>query len=269
MNKKLPTYFVSHGGGPWPYMDGAFRANFNVLEASLKSIAAELGEKPRAVLMISGHWEDRGFAVMASPRPPMIYDYGGFPAHTYEVVYPAPGDPALAARVKGLIEVAGLPSRLDAERGFDHGAFSTLVPMYPEADVPVVQVSLQQGYDPAAHLALGRALAPLREEGVLIIGSGLSYHNLRAFGAAGAAASAQFGNWLDAAMELPTEARSQALLDWTKAPAARVAHPHEDHLVPLMVAMGAAEGEHSERIYHEAAFMGGITVSSYRLGELG
>jgi len=265
---KLPTYFVSHGGGPWPYMDGAFRANFNVLEASLKSIAAELGAKPRAVLMISGHWEDKGFAVMASPHPPMLYDYGGFPPHTYEVVYGAPGDPALAEQVRSMIEAAGLPTRLDHERGFDHGAFSTLVPMYPEADVPVVQVSLQHGYDPAAHLALGRALAPLREQGVLIIGSGLSYHNLRAFGPAGIAASAQFGRWLDKAMELTPDSRSQALLDWAQAPAARVAHPHEDHLVPLMVAVGAAEGEASERIYHETAFMGGITVSSYRFGEI-
>ncbi|MBV8501529.1 MAG: dioxygenase [Paucibacter sp.] len=263
---KLPTYFVSHGGGPWPYMDGPWRAHFNVLEASLKKISAELGAKPRAVLMISGHWEDADFAVMASPHPPMVYDYGGFPAHTYEVVYPAPGDPALAAQVHTLIEAAGLPSRLDSDRGFDHGAFSTLVPMYPEADVPVVQVSLQHGYDAATHLALGRALAPLRQQGVLIVGSGLSYHNLRAFGPAGQAASAQFGNWLDAAMELPPAARTQALLDWTAAPAARIAHPHEDHLVPLMVAVGAAEGERSERIYHETAFMGGITVSSYQFG---
>jgi aromatic ring-opening dioxygenase catalytic subunit (LigB family) len=269
MTNKLPTYFISHGGGPWPYMDGPFRENFRVLEASLKAIAAEQPAKPRAIVMISGHWEENGFDVMASPNPPMIYDYGGFPAHTYEIVYPAPGDPALAARVQSLITAAGLPSQLDPERGFDHGAFSTLFPMYPEADVPVVQVAMQHGYSPAAHLALGRALAPLREEGVLIIGSGLSYHNLRAFGAAGGQASAQFGQWLDQTMEMSGEQRNERLQHWAQAPAARIAHPREDHLVPLFVAAGAAENERAERIYYETDFMGALTVSSYRFGELG
>jgi len=268
MTTKLPTYFISHGGGPWPYMDGPFRENFRVLEASLKAIAAEQPAKPRAVLMISGHWEERGFDVMASPRPPMIYDYGGFPAHTYEIVYPAPGDPALATHVQSLITAAGLPSQLDAERGFDHGAFSTLFPMYPEADVPVVQVAMQHGYSPAAHLALGRALAPLRDQGVLIVGSGLSYHNLRAFGGMGGQASAAFGDWLDASMALPGAERTQHLLHWEQAPAARMAHPREDHLVPLFVAVGAAEDERADRIYHETDFMGALTVSSYRFGEL-
>lgn len=270
MNKtRLPTYFLSHGGGPWPYMDGPFRENFHQLEASLKRIPEELGSKPRAVLMISGHWESTGFELMSAAHPGMVYDYGGFPPHTYHIKYPAPGSPALAAQVKGLIEAAGLPSGLDGERGFDHGAFTTLFPMYPEADVPVVQLSMQHGYDPARHLALGRALAPLRDEGVLIVGSGLSYHNLRAFGPTAKSASGQFDAWLQQALLQATPAeRSKLLLQWSGAPAARQAHPREDHLLPLMVAVGAAEGESGALIYHEEAFMGGVTASSFRFGAL-
>ena len=266
---RLPTYFLSHGGGPWPYMDGAFRANFTQLEASLKAIPLELKLKPRAVLMISGHWEAADFAVMASPKPPMVYDYGGFPAHTYEVSYPAPGDPALAERVRSLISAAGLPASLDTVQGFDHGAFTTMFPMYPDAEVPLVQLSMLRNYDPEAHLALGRALAPLRDEGVLIVGSGLSYHNLRAFGPAARTASAAFDAWLqDTLLRTAPGARSEALRHWSDAPAARQAHPREDHLIPLMVAVGAAEAEQATCIYHEAAFMGGVTASSFRFGAL-
>ena len=266
---RLPTYFLSHGGGPWPYMDGPFRENFHALEASLKRIPQELGSKPRAVLMVSGHWEAPGFEVMAAERPGMVYDYGGFPPHTYHIKYPAPGDPALAAQVRGMIEAAGLPSALNAEQGFDHGAFTTMFPMYPEADVPMLQLSLQQGYDPATHLALGRALAPLRDQGVLIVGSGLSYHNLRAFGPAAKTASALFDAWLQQALTQATPAeRSALLLRWSEAPAARQAHPREDHLLPLMVAVGAAEAEAGALIYHEDAFMGGVTASSFRFGDV-
>ena len=121
---RLPTYFLSHGGGPWPYMEGHFRRQFDKLEASLKALPGELGTTPQAVLVISGHWEAPDFTVMSSPKPPMVYDYSGFPPHTYTVTYGAPGSPALAARVKGLLEKAGLPARLDPQRGFDHGTFS-------------------------------------------------------------------------------------------------------------------------------------------------
>ncbi|MDY0745451.1 class III extradiol ring-cleavage dioxygenase [Paucibacter sp. R3-3] len=267
---RLPAYFLSHGGGPWPYMDGPFRAHFTQLEASLKAIPQELGVKPKAVLMISGHWEERdSFAAMASAKPPMVYDYGGFPAHTYSVVYPAPGDPALAERVRGLIAAAGLPASLDAERGYDHGAFTTMFPMYPDADVPVVQLSMLSNYDPETHLALGRALAPLRDEGVLIVGSGLSYHNLRAFGPGAKSASSQFDAWLqDALLKASPAERSELLRHWSDAPAARQAHPREDHLIPLMVAVGAAESEAATCIYHEPDFMGGVTASSFRFGAL-
>lgn len=264
---KLPTYFISHGGGPWPYMEDRRRA-LHILEASLKDIPRQIGVVPKAVLMISGHWEADQFSVMSNAHPPMIYDYHGFPEHTYHVQYSAPGSPELAARVLDLLHAAGLPAKLDPEQGFDHGTFTPLVIMYPEADVPVVQVSLRSGYDPAEHLALGRALAPLREEGVLIVGSGLSYHNLRQFGPGAKVVSKTFDDWLQQTLLASSpEAREKRLLEWSTAPAARQAHPQEDHLVPLMVAVGAAQEEAAHLVYHEDNLFGGVTASSFRFGQ--
>jgi aromatic ring-opening dioxygenase catalytic subunit (LigB family) len=266
---KLPTYFISHGGGPWPWMDGGFRRQFDQLEASLAEIAREVGAKPRAVLMVSGHWEEGQPTVQSGEKPGMVYDYSGFPAHTYSIKYAAPGSPEVAKRVQQLLEAAGIPAALDPERGFDHGTFAPLQAMYPEADVPIVQLSLKHGYDPAEHLAIGRALAPLRDEGVLIVGSGLSFHNLRMWGAAARAPSAAFDAWLDQALRSPPADRTLKLERWEDAPAARIAHPQEDHFVPLMVAVGAAEDERATRVYHEEGFMGGVTASSYRFGDPG
>lgn len=263
----LPTYFISHGGGPWPWLDGPFRRQFDGLEQSLKDLVAEIGSAPTAVLMVSGHWEEAQFTVQSAAQPGMVYDYGGFPPHTYQIRYAAPGSPALAARVHTLLTAAGIPAGLDPSRGYDHGTFSPLQAMYPNADVPVVQLSLKHGYDPAAHLAAGRALAPLRSEGVLLVGSGLSFHNLRMFGPAGAAASEAFDGWLAEAMAAGSAERSARLIRWEDAPAARTAHPQEDHLLPLMVAVGAAEQEPAFRVYYER-FMGGVAVSSYRFGRV-
>ena len=263
---RLPTYFISHGGGPWPYMDDWRRA-MHQLELALQDMPRQIGDTPKAVLVVSGHWESDDFAVMASARPPMLYDYSGFPAHTYQVVYAAPGAPAIAQRAHALIQAAGLPSHLDPERGFDHGTFAPLVVMYPAADVPVLQLSLRHHMDPAEHIALGRAIAPLRDEGVLIVGSGLSYHNLGRFGAAGRAPSEAFDAWLQTTLvgSAPKE-REARLLQWTSAPAARTAHPREDHLIPLMVALGAAEDETATCVYHEENIFGGVTASSFRFG---
>ena len=263
---RLPTFFISHGGGPWPWLDGDFRRQFDRLERSLVEIAASVPGKPKAILVISGHWEEDRFTVMSGERPGMVYDYSGFPRHTYEIRYAAPGSPEVANRVRELLEAAGLPVALDPERGYDHGTFAPLAVMYPDADVPVVQLSLKHGYRPADHLALGRALRPLRDEGVLIVASGLSFHNLRAFGPAARAPSAAFDGWLDQSLHAAPAERSQRLLRWDTAPAARVAHPQEDHFIPLLVAVGAAEDEPASRVYHERDFMGGVTASSYRFG---
>ncbi|MGA2045890.1 MAG: class III extradiol ring-cleavage dioxygenase [Roseiarcus sp.] len=265
MTTRLPTYFISHGGGPWPWIPD-MRAMFHNLEASLAAMAGEIGGAPKAVLMISGHWEGPDFAVMASPHPPMVYDYSGFPPETYEIVYPAPGAPELARRTLALLRGADLPAHLDEKRGFDHGVFAPMAVMFPKADVPTFQVSIKASYDPAVHWALGRALAPLREEGVLIVGSGLSYHNLRMFGPAAKAPSAAFDAWLGAALARDPAPRRESLMAWEQAPYARVCHPQEDHLVPLFAALGAAETEKATRVYHDADILGGVTASSYRIG---
>jgi aromatic ring-opening dioxygenase catalytic subunit (LigB family) len=267
MPDRLPTYFVSHGGGPWPFMKGHYGATYDKLEASLADIRRQVGGRPKAVLVVSGHWEEHEFTVSSGAAPGMIYDYGGFPAHTYQVRYPAPGHPQLAARVAALLVEAGHEAQLDPMRGFDHGTFSMLYPVYPEADVPVVQLSLRHGFDPLVHVAAGRALAPLRDEGVLIIGSGLSFHNLRQFGPAGRLASHQFDGWLQHVLLALTPAeRGAALPHWGAAPYARMAHPREEHLLPLMVALGAAESEQASCVYHEDDFFGSLALSSFRFG---
>lgn len=269
MTTRLPTYFVSHGGGPWPWLKKEFGNAYDKLEASLVDIPRQVAVRPKAVLVVTSHWEAPRFMVSSSDAPGMIYDYGGFPPHTYQVRYAAPGDPQLAARVAALLNEAGHPAALDAERGFDHGTFSMLYPVYPEADMPVVQLSLRRDLDPLAHIEAGRALAPLRDEGVLIIGSGLSFHNLRQFGAAGREASHGFDGWLNRTLlDLPPGERTAALLRWDEAPSSRAAHPREEHLLPLMVALGAAEQERAENVYHEDAFFGSLAVSSFRFGEV-
>lgn len=264
---RLPAYFLSHGGGPWPYMEGEFRHQFDRLEAAIKDIPRQLGVRPRAVLVISGHWEAESFAVSAHPQPPMIYDYDGFPEYTYQVHYRAPGSPQLAERVQAMLCAGGLPAGLDGARGFDHGTFSVLQPLFPAADIPVVQLSLHANMDPATHVKAGRLLAPLRDEGVLIIGSGMTYHNLPRLDRRGQKPSEQFDAWLlEALVKAPTAERIERLLHWTQAPAARFVHPREEHLLPLMVAVGAAEDEPATCVYHQPDLFGSITCSSYRFG---
>ena len=265
MPTRLPTYFISHGGGPWPWLPD-MRKGMALLEKSLAAMPAEIGETPKAILMVSGHWEENDFAMMANSAPPMVYDYGGFPAFTYQIKYSSPGAPKIAARVAELLKAAGLPTHLDQTRGYDHGVFSPMQVMYPEANVPLLQVAIQHGYDPAVHLALGRALAPLRDEGVLNVGSGLSYRNMRGFGPQGKLRSAEFDAWLNSALMSAPEKREKLLLDWEHAPSARACHPQEDHLVPLFTALGAAENEKAAQVYYDQAVIGNITASSYRFG---
>lgn len=260
---RMPTYFISHGGGPWPWIED-MRRNFAVLEKSLAAMPDELPETPKAVLMISGHWEAGEVRVMHSDKPGMEYDYFGFPPHTYDVVYPAPGAPEIAEKVKSLLDGAGIEAVLDDTQGFDHGTYVPAYIMYPEAKVPVFQVSMLKGYDPEAHFRIGRALAPLRDEGVLIVGSGLSYHNLRRFGPQAEVPSKAFDDWLADALGQAPEKRTEALIHWEDAPYARICHAQEDHLVPLFSALGAAEDGTATRVYHEDGIFGGVTASSWR-----
>ncbi|MFB9037913.1 DODA-type extradiol aromatic ring-opening family dioxygenase [Xanthomonas arboricola] len=249
-------------------MTGDFRRNFDRLEQSLIDMRAELGNVPKAILVISGHWEGKGFAISSGAKPGMVYDYSGFPKYLYQIAYGAPGSPELAKRVQELLGAGGVKAQLDPARGFDHGTFSIMKPLYPGEDIPVVQLSLDAGFDPALHLAVGRALAPLRDEGVLIIGSGLSYHNLgEVRGTSGYEPSRRFDDWLQQTLvHSGHDERARRLLEWEHAPFARAAHPREDHLIPLMVAVGAAENDLGAVTYHQSDFFGGLTASSFRFG---
>lgn len=264
---RMPTFYLSHGGGPWPWMKDRFGTMFDKLEKALQALAPSLPERPKAILLISAHWEESAFTLSSNPNPPMFYDYEGFPEHTYRVKYPAPGSPALAERIRSLLAAGGVAAKLDPDRGFDHGTFTITAVAFPEADIPVVQLSLRQDLDPAAHLALGRLLAPLRDEGILIIGSGVSFHNFSKFNPEGAVPSRLFDAWLQKALTASSPAEREAQLKrWTDAPSARVAHPHEDHLLPLMVAVGAGLDDPGTCVYHDNAMFGSITTSSFRFG---
>ena len=266
MTQRLPTFFISHGGGPWPWMDNMVAGPYAKLATSLRGMKSNAGGQPRAILMVSAHWEAPVFTVQSNPHPSMVYDYYGFPEHTYRIRYSSAGSPALANRVADLLHSASFEVRLDADRGYDHGMYAPMAIAYPAQDMPTVQLSLMAGLDPRMHIKLGRALSALRDEGVLLIGSGLSYHNLQAFGPTAAQASTEFDGWLHETLTLPPAERTQSLIDWEHAPAARLAHPREEHLLPLMVAVGAAEEEASRVVYHEQGFMGGVTASSFQFG---
>jgi aromatic ring-opening dioxygenase catalytic subunit (LigB family) len=241
--ERLPTFYLSHGGGPWPFMDlGPERtAEMQPLADYLRALFGRLPQRPRAVLMVSAHWEAPVATLMTHPRPPMLYDYYGFPPDTYRLEWPAPGAPELAPKVRALLEAAGFEVASDPARGFDHGTFVPMMLALPEADLPVLQLSLLGDMDPARHLALGAALAPLRDDGVLLLGSGNSYHNMRGFGQASSTApSRAFDEWLVQTVGLPGPARRERLADWASAPGARACHPREEHLLPLHVVAGAA-----------------------------
>jgi aromatic ring-opening dioxygenase catalytic subunit (LigB family) len=265
---RLPTLFIPHGGGPCFFMEYPGANPWKSMGDYLRGIAADIGRRPRAVLVISGHWEEARPTVTSAPAPSLIYDYYGFPAHTYELRYPAPGAPRLAAEIRLRLDQAGIPSTGDDARGFDHGVFVPFLLIYPEADIPIVQLSLAASLEPATHLAIGRALEPLRSEGVLIVGSGLSFHNLRGFFAEDpriAADAEAFDRWLTRAVTDPDPARRDAALaQWAAAPGARSSHPREEHLLPLMVAAGAAGADPGVQAYSDHVF--GKAVSGYRFG---
>ncbi|MFO0713468.1 MAG: class III extradiol ring-cleavage dioxygenase [Sandaracinus sp.] len=263
---RMPVAYLPHGGGPWPFVDLGFgdRRELDAMASYLRSVSAIGPTRPRALLVISAHWEEPVPTVMTSTAPPMLYDYYGFPPESYTITWPAPGDPTLARRVRSLLSQAGLESAENAERGFDHGTFVPLKLAFPEADVPTVQLSLVRGLEPRTHLAIGRALAPLRDEGVLIVGSGMSYHNLRAFGPRAAPISEAFDAWMREACAQPRAEREARLTAWANAPAARAAHPREEHLLPLMVIAGAAGDDHAD-VAFDGTLMG-LRLSAIHFG---
>ena len=263
----MPVAYIPHGGGPWPFVDLPIfeRSEVTALAEFLSGLPQELAAEPKALLVISAHWEEPVPTVMSSPKPPMLYDYFGFPPESYEITWPAPGEPQLAGRVQKLLGDAGFETAADAERGFDHGTFIPLKVMYPKADVPTIQLSILRTLDPETHIALGSALAPLRDEGVLIVGSGMSYHNLRnLMTRQGRAESEAFDAWLRDVATADPEARNKGLQEWATAPSARRAHPREDHLLPLMVVAGAAGSDRGQVGF--SGLFGDARISAFQYG---
>ena len=241
--------FLSHGGGPLPLLgDDGHREMVALLE--------QLGQqlpRPDAIVVISAHWEADYPLVTAGASPALIYDYYGFPEAAYEIQYPAPGSPPLARRIDQLLAASGIESGRNKGRGFDHGLFVPLKIMYPQADIPCVQLSLVNSLDPLLHLQIGRALAPLLQDNILIVGSGFSFHNLKAFftpaTSEGDSLNAQFEGWLQETLTAPalSEAeRDRRLTHWKLAPGASYCHPREEHLLPLHVCYGAAQAPPTE-----------------------
>jgi aromatic ring-opening dioxygenase catalytic subunit (LigB family) len=264
---KLPTLYLPHGGGPCFFMEWTMgpRDMWDKMAAYLRSIEKTLPQTPKALLVISAHWETQAPTVLAQEAPPLLFDYYGFPPHTYQLTWPAPGDPALAKRVQGLLAEAGISSAQDTSRGFDHGVFIPLKLAFSEAKIPTVQLSLKVGLDPAEHIAIGRALAPLREEGVLIIGSGMSYHNMRGFmNPSSLGPSQRFDAWLATTSTQERTQREQALTQWRLAPSAKECHPREEHLLPLMVVAGAANEDAGQVTFQDQVM--GVVVSAIQFG---
>ena len=241
-NQAQIVYF-SHGGGPLPILGDASHKAMVDFMARLPSQLT----KPDAILVISAHWEETAATLLGAQNPSMFYDYYGFPDEAYEITYPAPGSPELANKIAGCLKENNIPTRIDPQRGFDHGLFIPLKLMYPQADIPSLQLSLLRGLNPAAHIALGKALRKLMNENILVIGSGFSFHNLRAFSwqenSASDPANDIFQDWLIEVCTgpLPQLEREQRLIEWEKAPSARYCHPREEHLLPLHVCLGMAD----------------------------
>ena len=251
---RLPTCFMPHGAGPCFFMDWNPADTWTAMGEFLSGYRQQLQHQPKAILLVSAHWCAPRFSVTSGERPGLIFDYHGFPEHTYQLRYGAPGDPELAARVTELLVQAGFDAEQDPSRGFDHGMFIPLKMMFPDADIPVVQLSLRHGLDPQEHLEVGRALASLREDGVLIVGSGMSFHNMRGYGDVRFGPIAEtFDDWLTEAVEAEPERRERMLANWSEAPSARLCHPPggEEHLIPLLVAAGAAGQSPGRKVFSQ------------------
>ncbi|MDX8381415.1 MAG: class III extradiol ring-cleavage dioxygenase [Ghiorsea sp.] len=241
--------YLSHGGGPLPILgDESHQEMIKVLQQITRKI-----KKPSAIIMVSAHWEEDIVSITSASNPPLIYDYYGFPEEAYSISYPCLGSPELAKKVHQMFEEAGLHSQLDRKRGFDHGLFIPLKIMYPDADIPCIQISLNLNLDAATHINLGKALTNIDTENLLFIGSGFSFHNMKAFFSSdekhAQSKNIEFDEWLIetcSSQQLDEKQREQRLINWEQAPSARYCHPREEHLLPLHVCYGLAQGPCSE-----------------------
>lgn len=267
MNDQATILFIPHGGGPLPLLDEPGHAGIaRFLRAWPASVA-----KPDAIVVISAHWEEPVVSITASAAPGLLFDYYGFPPETYEYQYPAPGHPVLAERVQGLLQQAGIDSHLDYQRGFDHGLFVPLMLMYPAADIPCIQISLSASLDAGAHVRIGQALAGLKSENLLILGSGFSFHNMQALMSKRDDSidprNQAFEEWLAqtcSAPNLSAAEREERLLSWEHAPHARYCHPREEHLLPLHVCYGVGQGAAATTVFQEP--VAGFIASAYQWG---
>ena len=234
--------YFSHGGGPLPILGDKSHGD---MVKFMKHLPSRF-KKPEAIIVVSAHWEENVATLLGAPRPEMMYDYYGFPDEAYDITYPTPGSPELALRISSILEQNQIANRLDYARGFDHGLFIPLKIMYPDADIPSIQLSLIRGLNPQTHIDLGKAIRGLLNENILIIGSGFSFHNLSAFIRDGEEpedkANNGFQDWLIETCTKPMvqNQREDRLINWEKAQSARYCHPREEHLLPLHVCAGAA-----------------------------
>ncbi|MDY0029721.1 MAG: class III extradiol ring-cleavage dioxygenase [Pseudobdellovibrionaceae bacterium] len=271
MNKQTetlqPTFFIPHGGGPCFFMEWEPHDEWDKTAAFLKSIPSQLPRKPSAILLVSSHWEENEFTILGKDHPGLLFDYHGFPEHTYQLDYPVENPKWLVSRILELAQNTGQSIKKDTNRDYDHGVFIPLKVAFPEADIPVAQLSLKANLNPADHFKIGKMLTPLRAENVLIIGSGMSYHNMRVLMSRGRSEnlSGEFNEWLVRSItDLPHSERQTALTDWEKAPGARNAHPREEHLISLMVAAGAAGDSVGQHVFEDIVM--GSTISAFRFG---
>lgn len=274
MTQRFPVYFIPHGGGPWPFMEfpknAEGKAPWDELAGFLRGLDAQIGRRPKAVLVVSGHWETEPVPTLSTaPQPGMLFDYYNFPPHTYELSYPAKNSLDLAARARQLLAQAGIESAENDSRGFDHGVFIPFMLIYPDADVPLTMISLKDTLDVESHMAIGKALEPLRDEDVLIIASGMTYHNMPMFRKAEpdhVAQAVRFDDWLaQVVSEADPQTRAQRIAQWDQNPDALACHvPDHDHLVPLFVAAGAAGTDQGARIF-TTDFLG-KPYSAFRFG---
>jgi aromatic ring-opening dioxygenase catalytic subunit (LigB family) len=264
---RMPALFIPHGGGPCFFMDWDPKNEWDKMANYLRNIASGLPAQPKAVVMVSAHWIQSEVTVTSAAHPEMIFDYDGFPANTYELRYPAPGEPGLAEKLVHLLKTAGIQARTNETRGYDHGMFIPMLLIFPEANIPVIQMSLTKTLNPEEHIAIGQALESLRDEGVLIVGSGMSFHNMRGYGDPRyGPISDIFDTWLTQSVESDPHTRNKSLAHWEDAPGARQCHPPgaEEHLIPLMVVSGAAGQDKGVKAFTDRVMQ--TTISAFHFG---
>jgi aromatic ring-opening dioxygenase catalytic subunit (LigB family) len=269
MNKpSFPSLYIPHGAGPCFFMDWTRgdADTWNKTENWLKGVHKNLPKKPNAIVIFSAHWEADIIQINSHSNPELIFDYYGFPPHTYELTYPAPGSPTLAHTIQTLFTAADIKSELNPTHGFDHGTFVPLKVMFPDADIPVVQVSLHSSLDPAFHQRMGAALKTLRDDNILILGSGISFHNMQILMQCSDpnGHSKQFDTWLTNTCCAEPSVRKERLANWSQAPSAKICHPREEHLIPLMVAESAADNDIGSNVFTDCVM--GVNVSGYQFG---